>query len=133
MTTPMSLPLTPDEPTSGTASPVPPTPFPTATPTYSGNAHSGHTPLTPDSIISPQSTAVPAYAGHVSSGHTPLTPVSPQSSCDNGEELDDVLSYFADSAPDMAAGSGQDFGTFSSADASANNYTHIYCDSESNV
>ncbi len=63
----MSLPLTPDEPL-GTDTPT--------LPTYNSS---------------------PVYPNHTPSPTVPLTPesiVSPQSSC-NGEELDEVLSYFS--------------------------------------
>lgn len=108
MTTPMSLPLTPDEPTSATAS-LPPIAY-TTTP-----------------IFTPSSVTTPIFASHTPSS-VPLTPeslVSPQSSCD-GRELDEVLSYFADSTNDVAC---QDFSTFPSADT-ANYSSHIYHDSE---
>lgn len=92
----MSLPLTPDEPT-GTTSPLPPpisyTVFTSHTPTA--------VPLTPESLVSPQSSS-------------------------DGEELDEVLSYFTDSSNDVA---GQDF----SSDGANYSSSHIYHESEYSI
>lgn len=89
MTTPMSLPLTPDEST-GTAMTY------TTTPTFTGHTPVS-VPLTPESLVSPQSST-------------------------EGEELEEVLSYFADSANE-----GQDFGAETN---SGYPTSHVYQDSE---
>ena len=91
MTTPMSLPLTPDESTGTTMTY-------TTTPTFSGHTPVS-VPLTPESLVSPQSST-------------------------EGEELEEVLSYFADSANQVQ---GQDFGTEA---ASGYSTPHVYQDSE---
>ena len=93
MTTSVSLPLTPDEPLENTPYPTHQGPLENSS-FHMPNEPLGNTPY-PTSMVSIQS---PFSAQHAHLPGSPLTPESQVSPSSNSEELEDVLSYFNDTA-----------------------------------
>lgn len=122
MTTPIPLPITPPEdPLSGTNS------ITNSTPTL-------HT-YTPSHAYTPSSayTVTPTFSYHASPSPVPLTPeslVSPDSFC-NSEEVDEVLSYFSSDSSRSPMASNDAFNVFPSTSSAGTPFpaSQIYSDS----